>query len=176
MSSYFPNRWPLSYLNLTKNMQTYIRRKQHRNIFAVRCKGTRRFVRFRVTGHELIRPIIVTRLSKQNLLYPGRETIILHILFVLLTYFPAKKKVISLRKKFKRKQTRNDEHLVTLVLCRKRRATTAQANTSQFYQNNLYYHIFSLQQDCNKCLLNFLILFYSPKSKNNRTKLRLSGQ
>ena len=26
MSSYFPNRWPLSYLNLTKNMKTYIRR------------------------------------------------------------------------------------------------------------------------------------------------------
>ena len=24
MSSYFPNRWPLSYLNLTKNMKTYI--------------------------------------------------------------------------------------------------------------------------------------------------------
>ena len=31
MSSYFPNRWPLSYLNLTKNMTTYIRRQQHRN-------------------------------------------------------------------------------------------------------------------------------------------------
>ena len=28
MSSYFPNRWPLSYLNLTKNMKTYIRRQQ----------------------------------------------------------------------------------------------------------------------------------------------------
>ena len=27
MSSYFPNRWPLSYLNLTKN----IRRQQHKN-------------------------------------------------------------------------------------------------------------------------------------------------
>ena len=27
MSSYFPNRWPLSYLNLTKNMKTYIRRQ-----------------------------------------------------------------------------------------------------------------------------------------------------
>ena len=26
MSSYFPNRWPLSYLNSTKNMKTYIRR------------------------------------------------------------------------------------------------------------------------------------------------------
>ena len=26
MSSYFPNRWPLSYLNLTKNMKTYIRK------------------------------------------------------------------------------------------------------------------------------------------------------
>ena len=32
MSSYFPNRWPLSYLNLTKNMKTYIRRQQHKNI------------------------------------------------------------------------------------------------------------------------------------------------
>ena len=26
----FPNRWPLSYLNLTKNMETYIRRQQHK--------------------------------------------------------------------------------------------------------------------------------------------------
>ena len=33
MSSYFPNRWPLSYLNLIKNMKTYIRRQQHKNIF-----------------------------------------------------------------------------------------------------------------------------------------------
>ena len=33
MSSYFPNRWPLIYLNLTKNMKTYIRRKQHKNFF-----------------------------------------------------------------------------------------------------------------------------------------------
>ena len=32
MSSYFPNRWPLSYLNLTKNMQTHTRRQQHKNI------------------------------------------------------------------------------------------------------------------------------------------------
>ena len=32
MSSYFPNRWPISYLNLTKNMITYIRRQQHKNI------------------------------------------------------------------------------------------------------------------------------------------------
>ena len=31
MSSYFPNRWPLSYLNLTKNMKTYIRHQQHKN-------------------------------------------------------------------------------------------------------------------------------------------------
>ena len=31
MSSYFPNRWPLSYLNLTENMKTYIRRQQHKN-------------------------------------------------------------------------------------------------------------------------------------------------
>ena len=30
MSSYFSNRWPLSYLNLTKNMQTYMRRQQHK--------------------------------------------------------------------------------------------------------------------------------------------------
>ena len=30
MSSYFPNRWPLSYLNLIKNMKTYIRRQQHK--------------------------------------------------------------------------------------------------------------------------------------------------
>ena len=33
MSSYFPNRWPLSYLNLTKNMKTHIRRQQHKKIF-----------------------------------------------------------------------------------------------------------------------------------------------
>ena len=33
MSSYFPNRWPLSYLNLTKTMKTYIRRQQHKKIF-----------------------------------------------------------------------------------------------------------------------------------------------
>ena len=26
----FPNRWPLSYLNLIKNMKTYIRRQQHK--------------------------------------------------------------------------------------------------------------------------------------------------
>ena len=32
MISYFPNRWPLSYLNLTKNMKTYIRRQQHQDI------------------------------------------------------------------------------------------------------------------------------------------------
>ena len=31
MGSYFPNRWPLNYLNLTKNMKTYIRRQQHKN-------------------------------------------------------------------------------------------------------------------------------------------------
>ena len=30
MSSYFPNRWPLSYLNLIKNMKTYIRRQQQK--------------------------------------------------------------------------------------------------------------------------------------------------
>ena len=28
----FPNRWPLSYLNLTKTMKTYIRRQQHKNL------------------------------------------------------------------------------------------------------------------------------------------------
>ena len=33
MGSYFPNRWPLSYLNLTKNMKTYIRRQQHKKSF-----------------------------------------------------------------------------------------------------------------------------------------------
>ena len=33
MSSYFPNRWPLSYLNLTKNMKTHIRRQQHKKKF-----------------------------------------------------------------------------------------------------------------------------------------------
>ena len=33
MSSYFPNRWPLSYLNLTKNMKTYIRRQQHKKFY-----------------------------------------------------------------------------------------------------------------------------------------------
>ena len=32
MSSYFPNRWPISYINLTENMKTYIRRQQHKNI------------------------------------------------------------------------------------------------------------------------------------------------
>ena len=30
ISRYFPNRWPLSYLNLTENMKTYIRRQQHK--------------------------------------------------------------------------------------------------------------------------------------------------
>ena len=33
MSSYFPNRWPLSYLNLTKTMKTHIRRQQHKTKF-----------------------------------------------------------------------------------------------------------------------------------------------
>ena len=32
MSSYFPNSWTLSYLNLTKNMKTYIRSQQHKAI------------------------------------------------------------------------------------------------------------------------------------------------
>ena len=31
MSSYFPNMWPLSYINLTKNMKTHSRRQQHKN-------------------------------------------------------------------------------------------------------------------------------------------------
>ena len=31
MSSYFPDRWPLSYHNLTKNIKTYLRRQQHKN-------------------------------------------------------------------------------------------------------------------------------------------------
>ena len=30
MSSYFPIRWPLSYLNLIKNMKTHTRRQQHK--------------------------------------------------------------------------------------------------------------------------------------------------
>ena len=41
MSSYFPNRWPLSYLNLTKNMKTYIRRQQHEKVLYTK---TARFV------------------------------------------------------------------------------------------------------------------------------------
>ena len=38
MSSYFPNTWPLSYLNLTKNMKTYIRRQQHKNFLNTKTK------------------------------------------------------------------------------------------------------------------------------------------
>ena len=41
MSSYFPNRWPLSYLNLTKNMKTYIRRQQHKKCYTPRHKTKR---------------------------------------------------------------------------------------------------------------------------------------
>ena len=41
MSSYFPNRWPLSYLNLTKNMKTYIRRQQHKKNYTPRHKTKR---------------------------------------------------------------------------------------------------------------------------------------
>ena len=41
MSSYFPNRWPLSYLNLTKNMKTYIRRQQHKKKYTPRHKTKR---------------------------------------------------------------------------------------------------------------------------------------
>ena len=33
MSNYFPNRWPLSYLNLIKSMKTHIRRQQHKKYF-----------------------------------------------------------------------------------------------------------------------------------------------
>ena len=33
MSSYFPNRWPLSYPNPTKNTTTYTRRQQHKFFF-----------------------------------------------------------------------------------------------------------------------------------------------
>ena len=42
MSSYFPNRWPLSYLNLTKNMKTYIRRQQHKKFFQTPRHKTKR--------------------------------------------------------------------------------------------------------------------------------------
>ena len=42
MSSYFPNRWPLSYLNLTKNMKTYIRRQQHKIFFQTPRHKTKR--------------------------------------------------------------------------------------------------------------------------------------
>ena len=42
MGSYFPNRWPLSYLNLTKNMKTYIRRQQHKKIFKTPRHKTKR--------------------------------------------------------------------------------------------------------------------------------------
>ena len=42
MSSYFPNRWPLSYLNLTKNMKTYIRLQQHKKIFQTPRHKTKR--------------------------------------------------------------------------------------------------------------------------------------
>ena len=44
MSSYFPNRWPLSYLNLTKNMKTYIRRQQHKNFFQTPRHKTKRSI------------------------------------------------------------------------------------------------------------------------------------
>ena len=33
MSSYFLNRWPLSYLNLTKTMKIHIRHQQHKKFF-----------------------------------------------------------------------------------------------------------------------------------------------
>ena len=39
MSSYFPNRWPLSYLNLTKNMKTYIRRQQHKKFLYTKTQN-----------------------------------------------------------------------------------------------------------------------------------------
>ena len=41
MSSYFPNRWPLSYLNLIKSMKTYIRRQQHKKFKTPRHKTKR---------------------------------------------------------------------------------------------------------------------------------------
>ena len=40
MSSYFPNRWSLSYLNLTRNMITYIRRQQHKKLSRLMGKPT----------------------------------------------------------------------------------------------------------------------------------------
>ena len=39
MGSYFPNRWPLSYLNLTKNMKTYIRRQQHKKFLNTKTQN-----------------------------------------------------------------------------------------------------------------------------------------
>ena len=42
MSSYFPNRWPLSYLNLTNNMKTYIRLQQHKKKFQTPRHKTKR--------------------------------------------------------------------------------------------------------------------------------------
>ena len=36
MSSYFPNRWPLSYLNLIKNMKTYCKSENFRETFISR--------------------------------------------------------------------------------------------------------------------------------------------
>ena len=41
ISSYFPNRWPLSYLNLTKTMKTHIRRQQHKKFKTQRHKTKR---------------------------------------------------------------------------------------------------------------------------------------
>ena len=41
MGSYFPNRWPLSYLNLTKNMKTYIRRQQHKKFLNTKTETGR---------------------------------------------------------------------------------------------------------------------------------------
>ena len=39
MGSYFPNRWPLSYLNLTKSMKTYIRRQQHKKFLNTKTQN-----------------------------------------------------------------------------------------------------------------------------------------
>ena len=41
MKTYRKLRWPLSYLNLTKNMKTYIRRQRHKKIKTPRHKTKR---------------------------------------------------------------------------------------------------------------------------------------
>ena len=60
MSSYFPNRWPLSYLNLTKNMKTYIRRQQHKKKLTPRHKTTRTTTEVSIqTKHKVITMVII---------------------------------------------------------------------------------------------------------------------